>query len=63
MANKALTNWCKAIDALSDVGMLQWKEDCEAYLEANNADFQRRFNDQQFVDLFLAGIIKLDRLN
>ena len=63
MANKALTNWCKAIDALSDVGMLQWKDDCEEYLEAHNADFQRRFNDQQFVDLFLAGIIKLDRLN
>ena len=63
MANKALINWCKAIDTLSDVGMLQWKEDCDEYLEANNADFQRRFNDQQFVDLFLAGIIKLDRLN
>ena len=63
MANKALTNWCKAIDTLSDIGMLQWKEDCDEYLEANNADFQRRFNDQQFVDLFLAGIIKLDRLN
>ena len=43
--------------------MLQWKDDCDEYLEANNADFQRRFNDQQFVDLFLAGIIKLDRLN
>ena len=57
MANKALTNWCKAIDTLSDIGMLQWKEDCDEYLEANNADFQRRFNDQQFVDLFLAGII------
>ena len=63
MANKALINWCKAIGTLSDVGMLQWKEDCDEYLEANNADFQRRFNDQQFVDLFLAGIIKLDRLN
>ena len=63
MANKALTNWCKAVDALSDVGMLQWKEDCEEYLEAHNADSQRRFNDQQFIDLFLAGVIKLDRLN
>ena len=43
--------------------MLQWKADCEEYLEAHDADFQRRCNDQQFADLFLAGIIKLDRLN
>ena len=27
MATKTLTAWCRAIDALSDVGMLQWKLD------------------------------------
>ena len=63
MAEKTLVAWCKAIDALSDVGMLQWKLDVEQHIEENNADSQRRYNNHQFLDLFLAGIIKLGRLN
>ena len=48
MAERALTTWCKAIGALSDVGMLQWELDVEQHIEENNADSQRRYNNHQF---------------
>ena len=59
----ALANWCKAMDALGQVDMREFRSDCAAHIVTHNKKFQLRLNEQQFLDLFLGGILKLDKLN
>ena len=63
VAEDALANWCKAMDALGQVYMREFRPDCAAYIVTHNKKFQLRLNEQQFLDLFLGGILKLDKLN
>lgn len=63
VATKALDDWCAAMDACGDISLMQYQVDCKRYLHEWNQDSQRRYDDQQFLDLFLGGVIKLDRLN
>ena len=59
----ALSKWYKVIDACGDVYMTAFRDDCLAYIEAQNDKYQRQLQDQSFLDLFLGGIYKLDLLN
>ena len=43
--------------------MGELRSDCAAYIVEHNKKFQLRLNEQQFLDLFLGGILKLDKLN
>ena len=63
VAEDALSNWYKAMDALGQVYMGEFRSDCAKYIVTHNAKFQLRLNEQQFLDLFLGGILKLDKLN
>ena len=63
VAEDALSNWCKVMDALGQVYMNEFRNDCAAYIVKHNKRFQLRLNEQQFFDLFLGGIMKLDKLN
>ena len=63
VAEDALSNWCKAMDALVQVYMGEFRSDCAAYVVKHNKKFQLRLNEQQFLDLFLGGILKLDKPN
>jgi hypothetical protein len=63
IGEKALSAWCKVIDACGDVFMTAFRDDCLAYIAAQNGKFQRQLEDQTFFDLFLGGIFKLDLLN
>ena len=51
------------MDALGQVCMGAFRSDCAAYIVKYNKKFQLRLNEQQFLDLFLGGILKLDKLN
>ena len=63
VAEEALSNWFKAMDALGQVYMGEFRTDCAAYIVKHNKKFPLRLNEQQFLDLFLGGILKLDKLN
>ena len=63
MAEEALLNCCKAMGALGQVYMGEFRTDCAAYIVKHNKRFQLRLNEQQFLDLFLGGILKLGKLN
>ena len=62
-AEEALKNWCKVMDALGDGFMTKYRADCLEYIKEWNKHSQLRFNDQNFLDLFMSGIYKLDKLN
>ena len=62
-AEEAVQNWCKVQDALGEVFMTQYRADCIEYIKLWNKDSQLRLNDQSFLDLFMGGIYKLDKLN
>ena len=51
------------MDALGQVCMGEFRSDCAAYIVKHNKKFQLRLNEQQFLDLFLGGILKLDKPN
>ena len=63
VAEEALSNWCKVIDALGQVFMSEFRRDCAKYVVTHNEKYQLRLNEQNFLDLFLGGILKLDKLN
>ena len=63
VAEEALSNWCKAMGALGQIYMGEFRTDCAAYIVKHNKKFQLRLNEQQFLDLFRGGILKLDKLN
>ena len=63
VAEDSLLNWCKAIDALGQVYMNEFRLDCAKYVVQHNIRFQLRLNEQNFFDLSLGGILKLDKLN
>ena len=63
VAEDALSNWCKAMAALGQVYVGEFRPDCAAYIVKYNKKFQLRLNEQQFLDLFLGGILKLGKLN
>ena len=63
VAKDALSNWCKAMDALGQVYTGEFRSDCAKYIVTHNAKFQLRLNEQKFLGLFLGGILKLDKLN
>ena len=43
--------------------MTKCRADCLEYIKLWNKDSQLRLNDQRFLDLFMGGIYKLDKLN
>ena len=43
--------------------MSEFRKDCAAYVVTHNTKYQLRLNEQNFLDLFLGGILKLDKLN
>ena len=51
------------MDALGQVYMGEFRSDCAAYIVKHNKKLQLRLNEQQFLGLFLGGILKLDKLN
>ena len=63
IGERALSKWCKVIDACGDVYTTAFRDDCLTYIEAQNDKYQRQLQDQSFLDLFLGGIYKLDLLN
>ena len=63
VGERALTAWCKVIDACGDVFATTYRDDCLKYIEAQNDKHQRLLEDQSFLDLFLGGFFKLDLLN
>ena len=63
VGEKALTAWCKVIDACGDVFATAYRDDCLKYIEVQNDKHQRQLEDQSFLDLFLGGFYKLDILN
>ena len=63
VGEKALSAWCKVIDAYGDVFMTSFRDDCLEYISTQNDKYQRQLEDETFVDLFLGGIFKLDLLN
>ena len=63
VGEKALSAWCKVIDACGDVFATAYRDDCLKYIEVHNDKLQRQLEDQSFLDLFLGGFYKLDILN
>ena len=63
VGEKALSAWCKVIDACGDVFVTAFRDDCLEYISTQNDNYQRQLEDQTFVELFLGGIFKLDLLN
>ena len=63
VGEKALSAWCKVIDACGDVFATAYRDDCLEYIEKQNDKLQRQLEDQSFLDLFLGGFYKLDILN
>ena len=63
VGEKALSAWCKVIDACGDVFATAYRDDCLKYIEVQNDKLQRQLEDQSFLDLFLGGFYKLDILN
>ena len=63
VAEDALSNWCKVMDALGQVYMSEFRKDCAEYVVKHNVKYQLRLNEQNFLDLFIGGILKLDKLN
>jgi len=59
IGERALSKWCKIIDACGDVFMAAFRDDCLAYIEAQNEKYQRQLEDESFLDLFLGGIYHL----
>ena len=58
-----MKNWCKVMDALGGIFMTKYRADCIEYTKLWNKDSQLRLDDQNFLDLFMGGIYKLDKLN
>ena len=63
VGERALSAWCKVIDACGDVFMTTFRNDCLECAEQQNDKHQRQLEDQSFLDLFLGGVCKLDLLN
>ena len=63
VGERVLSAWCKVIDACGDVFMTAFRNDCLAYVETQNAKYQRQLEDQSFLDVFLGGIYKPDLSN
>jgi len=63
VGEKALSAWCKVIDACGDVFMTEFRNDCLAYIEEQNGKYQQQLQNQSWLDLFLGGVFKLDLLN
>ena len=55
IGERALTAWCKVIDACGDVFATTYRDDCLKYIEAQNDKHQRQLEDQSFLYLFLGG--------
>ena len=63
VGERALTAWCKIIDACGDAFMTEFRNDCLTYVEEQNDKYQRQLENQSWLDLFLGGVYKLDLLN
>ena len=48
VGERALSAWCKIIDACGDVLMAAFRNDCLAYVEKQNEKHQRQLEDQSF---------------
>ena len=47
------------MDALGQVYIGEFRSDCAAYIVKHNKKFQLRLNEQQFLGLFLGGILNM----
>jgi hypothetical protein len=63
VAEEALSYCCKAMDTLGQIYIDEFRTDCAACMIKRNKKFQLFLNEHQFLDLFLGGILKLDKLN
>ena len=63
VGERALSAWCRIIDAGGDVFMTTFRNDCLEYVEEQHNKHQRQLEDQSFLDLFLGGVYKPDLLN